>query len=329
MRFLRPDLAVWLLAAPIVVVAWWLHYRYKWAHRRRELLSAQARRLSRRTPARLDRAVLALAVTIVLLLAGAMMRPQVRDERSVPTFERRDLMVILDRSLSMHARDVPPSRFGRAIEELQYFLRRKPDTIDRVGLIGFADRPVVLSYPTDDMESLSFYLDWAGEDPTPLFGTNIAEALMSAVDAAGREPQQVPPLFVVVSDGEDQSGQLERAAQAVRRQGIAVHSIGIGSDASVPMPVRQEDGSEAWLRDDTGRLVRTRFEEGSLQRLAALTGGTYFRSRTGGELLAALDAIALEERRQTGWRTEADDRDIHQVLLAAAAVATLLLVALS
>ena len=174
----------------------------------------------------------------VALLASAMMRPQIRWERQTPTFERQDLVLILDRSVSMRAQDVLPSRFARAVEEIQLFLRRKPDVIDRVALIGFAAASVVLSYPTDDLGSLFFYLDWVRDDPTPLFGTDIGGALGSALTVVQRDPQRVRPVFVVISDGDDQGRELPRATRALASAGIRVNCIGIGSANDVPIPLR-------------------------------------------------------------------------------------------
>jgi Ca-activated chloride channel family protein len=325
-RLLRPDLPVWLFALPVAAICWFIHYWYKWRQRRLAAFGGTA--LSRRTTLRRDVATLVLSVLTLALIAVAMMRPQVARERRTPTFERRDLIVILDRSASMRARDVLPSRFGRAVQEIQEFLRRKPATIDRVALVAFAGASVVLSYPTDDIGSLSFYLNWAHDDPTPFFGTDIGAALSTALSVARRDRQRLPPVFVVISDGEDQAGRLEPAAATVASNGIRVHCIGIGSDASVPMPVAVSDQREEFLRDDYGQIVTTRFDATTLQRLATLTGGQYFRSVTGGELLSALDSIALEERRQVGWTTATDYRDLYLLVLAAAALTSLGLVTL-
>ena len=319
MRLLRPEMAGWLFAIPVAVLSWLLHYRYKWRQRTANGADTTSRVLSRRTTARSDVLVLALSVVTLALLAGALMRPQIPAQRRIPTFDRRDLVLILDRSVSMRARDIQPSRFGRAIDEIRTFLRRKPASIDRVALVGFAGTSVVLSYATDDLGSLFFYLDWLREDPTPFFGTDIGAALTSALTAVRRDPQQVPPVFVLISDGDDQGGHLERAAAALTRANIRVHSIGVGSHESVPMPVPTGDGREEFLRDDVGRILTTRFDEGSLQRLATLTSGRYFRSTTGGELLTALESIALEERRQVGWTTRVEYRELYLALLAAAA----------
>ena len=329
MRILRPDLAVWLLAIPTALACWVLHFRYKWRQRQ---LGASAGsgggRHSRRTTALRDVGVLTLTIVAIALLTTAMMRPQIRRERHRPLFDRRDLVLILDRSVSMRARDVVPSRFERAIQEIQTFLRRKPDVIDRVALVGFATASVILSYPTDDIESLSFYLEWVRDDPTPLFGTDIGTALETALAVVGRDAQRVSPVFVLISDGDDEGPQLVRAMARVTRAGIRINCIGIGSDAPVPMPVPGESAPDDLLRDDSGHVMLTRLDETTLRSVASTTGGLYFRSVTGAELLSALDRIAVEERRQVGLTTTVEYQDVHLPLLAMAVAVSLWLVAL-
>lgn len=315
-------MAIWLLALVVVSVFWILHYRQKFDRAAGTLLAERSPRYSHRRGRAREVAVLMLALTTVASLGLAMMRPQIESQHRTAVFERRDLVLLLDRSVSMRARDVAPSRAARAMQEVQRFLRAKPDVIDRVALIGFAGSAVVLSYPTDDVDSLSFYLDWAQADETPQFGTNIAAALATALEMVRREPVRVPPVFVLISDGDDQSGRLDSAAAAVLRAGIHIHCIGIGSNAPAAMPVPVGDGREEFLRDDEGQLVTTRFADATLQRLAALTGGQYFRSITGGELLLALNTIAVDQRRQIGWQTARAPRDTYRAWLAAAAVAT-------
>lgn len=324
MRLLRPDMAVWLMALPVAATGWFIHSWYK----RRYGSRTSAPRLSHRPGVARDLAVLTLGVLTIGLLAMALMRPQVLFEQRAPIFEPRDLFLVMDRSLSMRARDVAPSRFGRAVQEIQEFLRRKPATIDRVALVGFAGASVVLSYPTADVDSVSFYLDWALDDPTPLFGTDIGSALATTLAVVRRERRRLPPVFLVISDGDDQAGRIDTVATELAREGIRVHCIGIGTEAGVPMPVPTGDGREEFLRDDYGQLVTTRFTGSTLQRLATLTGGRYFRSMAGGELLDALESMAVDERRQIGWTTTVDSRDLYRLLLAAAAITSFGLMAL-
>lgn len=327
-RFLHPEMAVWLLTVAAGTGAALLLLAYKRRSRRRAALQPRFSGLSRRSTWRRDGAALVLAATAMTLLVGALARPQLLRERRAAEFERQDLVVILDRSVSMRARDIRPSRAARALLELKNFLRKKPDTIDRVAVVGFAGTSLVLSYLTRDVDTLLFYLDWIGEDPTVFYGTDIGAALSSGLEVAARDKLPSRKLFLVISDGEDQGETMDQAVSAVVRQGIPVHTIGIGSATDAPIPVSMPGAPEAFLRDDSGRPMTTKFNEVSLRALASATGGRYVRSDTGTELLEALHAIARAERRQTGWQTTTEYRDIYLALLAAAGVAAAALIAL-
>ena len=252
-------------------------------------------------------------------LVFALVRPQALLAARVPDYDRQDVIFVLDRSASMRAQDVRPSRFQRATAEIRHFLLTKPDTIDRIGLVGFADASVVLSYLTSDLDSLRFYLDWIDEDPTALLGTNIGAALRSAREVAEKDDRQTPKLFLLVSDGEDFGTELDGALATFRDEHRRIHCIGIGSDNEVPVPLRRTNGQEEFLRDDAGRIVTTKFGESTLRSIAAATGGRYVRSATGSELAGAIADIIGRERTIVGWRTSTDYRDLYPWGLAVAA----------
>lgn len=328
LRFVHPEMAVWLLVLPACAAACLAHHFYKRRSRRLAPAAPRFRSLSRRSTGRRDAAVLLLAGCALGLLVAALTRPQLLRETRTAQFERQDLVIILDRSVSMRARDVRPSRGGRAVDEIRHFLRQKPDAIDRVGLVGFAGTSLILSYLTHDVDSLLFYLDWVDEDPSILYGTNVGAALSSALDVVQRDARQNRTLFVVISDGEDNGGRLVKAVTAARAADIRVHCIGVGTDNESAVPVPGQDGQDELLKDDAGRLVTTRFSETTLRSVAAATGGRYLRSVTGGELLSALDAIVAGEARRTGGRPTTEYRDLYPALLAAAALAVVALAGL-
>jgi len=156
MRFLRPDLVQWWLVIPVLIAGCGLHWRLTRAFHRRAAIDARFAALSRRTTWRRDVAVLGGSVLAAAAIVFALMRPQVLLAHRVPDYERQDLIIMLDRSVSMHARDILPSRASRATLELRNLLRQKPEGIDRIGLVGFADSSLVLSYLTGDVESVLF-----------------------------------------------------------------------------------------------------------------------------------------------------------------------------
>ena len=321
MRALRPEYFAWSLALPVVIALWAAGVAYVRAVRRRSPIAPRFARLSRRSTLARSAATLVCGLTAAAGLVAALVRPQVLVAARVPDYERQDVVFVLDRSASMRAHDVAPSRVRRATAEIRAFLRNKPDTIDRVGLVGFADASIVLSYLTADVDSVLFYLDWLDEDPTAFLGTNIGAALRSAREVAQKDDRQNPKFFLLISDGEDYGTDLASALATFRAERRRVHCIGIGSDTEVPVPLRVVNGRDEFLRDDAGRIVTTTFEETTLRTIAATTGGRYLRSTTGGELARAIAEIVRGERRIVGWRTSTEYRDLYRAGLALSGLA--------
>lgn len=321
MRFLALEFIRWWQVLPVLVACWALRYQYVRAVRRDQAIAPRFLRLSRRSTWMREAAVLGVSLLAAGALVVALLRPQVLLAERVPELERQDLIVMFDRSASMRAHDVPPSRFSRATQELTNFLQHKPEAIDRVGLVGFADASLILSYLTTDVDTVSFYLDWIDRDPQTLMGTDIGAALKSALEVARKDKKQTHKLFLLVSDGEDFGAELNAQLATYSAQGYHVHCIGIGSDTPAPIPLAQVDGKETYLRDEQGRIVKTKFEEATLRRIATVTGGRYIRSTTGGELARGLDEIVKGERRIVGWRTTTEYRDVYPAMLAVAGAA--------
>lgn len=327
MRFLHPEIAVWLLAIPPVALLGLIRALYRRRSRARQGIQPRFASISRRSGLAGDAGSTLLACAAIALLVGAAARPQLLRAHRTAEFEKQDLVILLDRSASMHARDVPPSRAARALAELRMFLQRKPAEIDRVALIGFAATPLVVSYLTRDVDSLLFYVDWLREDPSVLYGTDIGAAMASGLDVTTRDTAPGRKLFLVISDGEDDGSTLAGSVAAVRGRGIHVHAIGIGSSGRAVIPVSRSGERDVFLRDDTGQLMTTRFDETSLRSVAAATGGRYVRSQRAGDVLQALDTIVRADRRRIGTRTVYEYTDIRDILLAGALVAVACLVA--
>jgi Ca-activated chloride channel homolog len=321
MRFLRPELVQWWQALPLLIACWTIRHRYTRAVRRASAVEPRFAGLSRRSGRVREAGVLAMSLLTAGALVFAAVRPQILLTQRVPDYERADLIILLDRSASMRAHDVAPSRFSRAIAEIRRFIDHKPDTIDRVGLVGFADASVILSYLTADLDSIAFYLDWIDHDPQTFLGTDFAAALASAMDIARKDNRPTKKLFLLLSDGEDYGAELATQVALYRSAGLPINCIGIGSDNEMPIPVVQPDGTEAPLRDEAGRIVKTKFVESTLRQIAGVTGGRYVRSATSGELAAGIAAIAGGERRILGWRVRTDYRDLYPASLAVAGMA--------
>src|SRR5512146_83762 len=101
MRFLRPDLADWWLAVPLLIASWALYRRSRDVFRRTMAVAPRFGALSRRSSSARDVAVLAATVVTSSALVFALVRPQALLAHRVPEYERQDLIILLDRSASM------------------------------------------------------------------------------------------------------------------------------------------------------------------------------------------------------------------------------------
>lgn len=316
MRLLHPEYATWLLALPLAV-AWFTFRRYARAGFVRDAgLGPHTRAHSRLSSRWTDLVALFLAAVTFAALVFAAMRPQWQREWQLPAYERRDLVLVLDRSVSMRATDIPPTRFARAIDEIKQFLEEKPPEIDRVALVGFANAAVAVSHFTRNVDSLFFYLDWMAEDTRPSFGTDIGSALLTAHDVIARDNQPSSKVVLLISDGEDEGQVLESAINTLREAGASIYSVGVGRSRPIDVLVPADDGN-----GDAGWTLNVTFNESTLRTVASAGGGRYYRSQTGRDLLTAMRDLAARERRQVGWTADRQYHDLHPYALGVAALA--------
>ena len=325
LRLLEPDMVIWLLIIPAMVILCLVHISHKRNFRVQAGLVSSLKALSNFSSNKKDGFVLIITLLIIALLIIALSRPQLYVEKIEPEYEKQDLVLILDRSVSMHAEDVLPSRFSRAIREIKSFLSDKPELIDRVGLVGFANTSVVLSHLGRDLGALFFLLDWLADDQEVYYGTNVEEAISSALEMIRKDETDTHKTFLLLSDGDDQSAELAEYLVQLNNEGIKIHTIGIGSEQSVPIPLSSNEGNSEFLADEAGNQILTRFNESTLRLVASMTQGTFFRSTTGHDLADSLNQVVLQEQRQIGWKRSVEYMDIYIPLLMFACAATFLL----
>lgn len=235
-----------------------------------------------------------------LLLAGlALLQPQLgqRDEK----VQRKgiDLVVAVDASRSMLARDVLPSRLERARLELGQLVDRLHG--DRVGIVVFAGQAFVQCPLTSDYGAAKLFLRAIDPEAMPAQGTSVAGALETAgrmLRSADRGAKT--KVVLLLTDGEDHEGDVDAAAEALAKDGVRVFALGVGSSDGTPVPMLDGDGNvRGYLRDRQGNPVVSKLDEGQLRRIAEATGGTYVAARGGdigmGEVFAELERLEKTE----------------------------------
>ncbi|MDQ3037540.1 MAG: VWA domain-containing protein [Myxococcota bacterium] len=306
MSFRESDV-LWLLAlvpvlAALPVFAWWMRGRAAARFGNPETTAMLV--AGRSGPWRATRAV--LFVSAITLTVGALAGPQWGSRTRVLRKRGIDVVVVLDFSKSMLARDVRPSRIERAKAEVVRFIQELDG--DRVGVVAFAGE--TMEFPmTTDYAALELFFRDLGPYDMPVGGTAIGRALTSAQHLLERAaprggadraaPEQARSRVVILmTDGEDHEGDPVAVARELAEQGVRVYTIGIGSRTGEPIPTYAPDGTwTGYLRDDDGELVQTSLTEENEQQLreiAEATGGRYFPAERGG---VGISQIRAEMRR--------------------------------
>lgn len=300
LSFGRPEW-LWVLAleAPLALL---LLAGWRW--RRRALLrfgGFHALAAASVSPARvLLKGLLALGAFALLVVALADplygLAPQPLQRGLV------DLVVVLDVSASMGARDVAPSRLAAAKGAINRLLERLERT--RVGLVIFAGSGAVRFPLTSDLTAARLLLDNTGAPFLPRPGSNLAEGLRTALGVLGDEPDRRRAVLLV-SDGEALEGEPLGAVESLREQGIRLYTLGVGSLQGSTIPLFDREGRPLGeKRDASGEVVVTRLDEPSLRQMADLAKGRYFRhSSTGAEAAAIADELARLEGAETAGAT--------------------------
>jgi hypothetical protein len=180
-----------------------------------------------------------------------------------------DVVFLVDVSRSMDARDVPPSRLERAKRGIEELLARLAPG-DRAALAVFGSRGVLLTPLTPDRGALLEFLSALDTRLVHPAGSKLGDGMRAALTAFS-DASDRPRLVFVLSDGEDPERQGSLGAAEAARAGVRVLAAALGSDLGADVP---DHGVP--LRDDAGRIVRSRRDVGRLGRLVEATGGELF-----------------------------------------------------
>ncbi len=213
-----------------------------------------------------------------------------------------DIVVALDLSRSMLAEDARPNRLTVAKREIRDLLDLLQG--DRIALVAFAGTSFVQCPLTLDYGAFEVFLEPMDPNWVPVGGTDLAAAVRSSIEAFPKS-ERSGRAVLLITDGEDHSGELQDAAEEAREEGVHVFVVGIGEPGGAPVP----DGRGGFVKEN-GRVVLTKLDEAGLKELALTTGGSYVRSAAGDldlrkiyleDIRGALQARELSSSRQRRW----------------------------
>ena len=208
----------------------------------------------------------------LVFLTLAIARPQ-WGALEVPVNDQpREVVVALDLSRSMLARDVRPSRLDHAKLLIQGMVDKMAG--ERVGLVLFA-RSAYLQLPlSTDYEILTQLLPSLSPDYFPQGGTNYEAMIKTVLESFGTA-EGVERDLVILSDGEAFDDAWKPAAATLKQRGIRVLGVGIGTAGGGVIP-----SGQGVIRDAAGIEVMTRLKPATLEELSTSTGGTYLSANT-------------------------------------------------
>lgn len=286
-RFAQPLFLYLLLLVPLM----WALYLYARYRRRRNLqlfgnmafLSELAPDVSRWRP--LVKMILStLAFTVIVFILA---RPQFGSKLEIVKTEGVEIVIALDVSNSMLARDINPSRMEKAKMMLSKLLDDLEN--DKVGLVVFAGDAYTQLPITTDYVSAKMFINSINPGMVPTQGTAIGQAIKMSMNAFSPE-STAEQAIIVITDGENHEDDPVVVAKEAAEKGIKVSVVGIGSDRGAPIPVAGSNNN--FIKDAQGRTVVTKLDETTAQEVAKAGKGIYVRAdNTNGALQALINEV--------------------------------------
>ena len=230
-----------------------------------------------------------LRIVALVLLIIAAARPQSVEHETKTTTEGIDIVMALDISGSMLARDFKPDRLTSAKRVASEFVATR--TGDRIGLVVFAGEAFTQSPLTTDQSSLQTLLgrikSGVVED-----GTAIGNGLATALNRL-RESDSKSKVVILLTDGVNNRGQISplTAAEIAKELGVKVYTIGVGRNGEAPYPLFDERGREVQTV-----TMKVEIDEEILRKIASETGGEYFRATDELSLIKIYEQINSMEK---------------------------------
>ncbi|MDA0986656.1 MAG: VWA domain-containing protein [Bacteroidetes bacterium] len=218
-----------------------------------------------------------ISVTALLFLIIAIANPLRGTKLEEVKQEGLDIFIALDVSLSMTAEDVAPNRIEKAKFEINKLIEKLSG--DRIGLITFSGTSFVQLPLTIDYDAAKMFIDVLGVEAMPTPGSILEDAInLSAKSFYQDKPTS--KVLIIITDGESTEGDAIKAAEEANKNGVIIYTIGVGTIAGTPIPVRNQYGSEDYKRDKDGNIVLTKLDEAGLIEIAKNGGGKYVNANT-------------------------------------------------
>jgi Ca-activated chloride channel family protein len=222
-----------------------------------------------------------------------------------------DVVVALDVSKSMLAKDLQPDRLSRA----KQLIMRLTDKMrnDRIALVVFAGKAYMQVPLTVDYSAVKMLLQNVSPEMVPSQGTVIGDAIAMGMESFSRTERKYKTL-IVISDGEDHDKQAVDAAKAAREEGVVIHTVGVGSPQGSTL---YDPDTRSVKLDENGNPVISKLNEDALREIATAGRGNYYMLQNTDEVAERLNAsLESMEQKSFGVMMFTDFTSYYQYFLA-------------
>ena len=289
--FFEYPYLLWLLAIPVLLVALYLYRELSGRNPHMRVSTARPWKLEGRSALSVLRHLpFALRIAALSMIIVAIARPRSSSQMEKIDTEGIDIVLAMDVSTSMLARDFNPDRISAAKDIAIEFIAQRPT--DRIGIVVFAGESYTQCPLTTDRATL---INLMKEVQTDLIedGTAIGNGLATAV-ARMAESDAKSRVIILLTDGVNNSGEIAplTAAEIANTYGVRVYTIGVGANGTAPYPVMTPWGVDI-------QRVNVEIDEDLLKTIAETTGGRYFRATDNTKLAEIYSEINRMEKART------------------------------
>ncbi len=287
MEFANPKLLWLLLLVPALILWYVLRHKKQEAPLSFSCLNGFVK-LPKTWKAYLRHLLIVLKMAALSLLIVALARPQSSSTNSTSNIEGIDIVMAMDVSGSMLARDLKPDRLTAAKRVASDFVKDRPG--DRMGLVIFSGETFTQVPLTTDHGVM---LNMLAEMKNGIIddGTAIGDGLATSISRL-KDSEAVSKVVILLTDGMNNAGSVDpyTAAEMAKLYGIRVYTIGVGTYGTAPYPMQSPFGGVVIQQ------IKVEIDEKLLTTIANSTGGKYFRANNNQKLDEIYQEIDKLER---------------------------------
>ena len=263
----------WMIPAAVVLFAF-SHWRKKEQIKRFGDLPLVNRLLLSYSPAvrHVRRILMILALFFIVL---ALAQPHFRKKETLVERRGIDVIIAVDVSNSMLAKDIAPSRLEKAKLELSGLIDKLKG--NRIGIVAFAGDAIIQCPLTFDRGAVKLFLSTMSPNLISFQGTDIGKAIAVSTQAF-QEKEKDSKALILLTDGEDHNKETVNIVKKAKDQGIRIFPIGVATADGGTLP---DEFGNGYKKDSSGKVILSRLGEPLLKQIARETGGVYFRSSRG------------------------------------------------